>query len=85
VLSNAGFEDVRVNIVQPAGIAGELKLIAPLTMQYVGNAVVTAGLAGQNEVDDLVDELFTHARTEGTLGTMPPVIEAWAMNEASMS
>jgi ubiquinone/menaquinone biosynthesis C-methylase UbiE len=84
ILSKAGFEDVHVNIVQPAGVAGEVKLIAPLTMQYVGSAVLASGLAGQKEIDDLVDALFTHARTERTLGSMPPVIEAWAMNGAPM-
>jgi len=84
LLLNAGFEDVNVNIVQPAGIVGEVKLLSPLTMQYVGSAVLAAGLAGQKEIDDLVDELFTYARTGGTLGTMPPVVEAWAVNRTPM-
>ena len=65
MLTDAGFQNVHMNVVQPAGTTGEVKLISPLTMQNIGEAVVAEGLASQTEVDRLVAELYhshEHAR-----------------------
>jgi ubiquinone/menaquinone biosynthesis C-methylase UbiE len=82
LLSDAGFEKVRMNVVQPSGTEGEVKLISPLTMENIAEAVIAEGLATSEEIDRLVAELYVYARTPGTLGCMPRIFEAWATQPA---
>jgi SAM-dependent methyltransferase len=77
LLTGAGFENVQMNTVQPAGTEGEVKLISPLTMENIAGAVLDEGLATQAEIDQIVMELYTFARTPGTVGCMPRVVEVW--------
>src|SRR5215472_5595354 len=77
LLLEAGFENVRMNVVQPAGSDGEVKLMNPLTMENIADAVLAEGLASADEVDRLVAELYQFARTPGTVASMPRVVEAW--------
>jgi len=77
LLIDAGFKNVRMNVVQPAGIEGEVKLISPLTMENIADAVLAEGLASKAEIDRLVAELYEYAHTAGTVGCMPRVVEVW--------
>jgi hypothetical protein len=77
LLRETGFENVRMNVVQPAGSDGEVKLLNPLTMENIADAVLAEGLASPDEVDRLVAELYDFARTPGTVASMPRVVEAW--------
>jgi len=77
LLLEAGFENVRMNVVHPAGSDGEVKLLNPLTMENIADAVLAEGLASVSEVDRLVAELYEFARTPGTVASMPRVVEAW--------
>ena len=77
LLHETGFENVRMNVVQPAGSEGEVKLLNPLTMENIADAVLAEGLASADEVDRLVAELYEFARTPGTVASMPRVVEAW--------
>ncbi len=77
-LSEAGFEDIQMNVVQPAGISGEVKLMAPLTMENIADAVVAERLANRTEVEKLVAELYEYASAPLTVSSMPRVVEAWA-------
>jgi SAM-dependent methyltransferase len=76
MLRAANFEGVDVNIVQPVGIEGEVKLISPLTMEAIADSVISEGLATREEVDQLVAELYEFARKPDTLGCMPRVFES---------
>jgi ubiquinone/menaquinone biosynthesis C-methylase UbiE len=78
LLAQAGFEKIELNVVQPSGFEGEVKLISPLTMENIADAVVAEGLATVEEVDRIVAELYAFAKTPNTLGCMPRVFEAWA-------
>jgi len=78
LLAEAGFEDIAINVVQPAGITGEVKLIAPLTLENISGAVVAEGLASREEVRRLIEELYEFVRTPGTFVSLPRVVEAWA-------
>jgi SAM-dependent methyltransferase len=77
LLADAGFEDVGVGIVQPIALAGEAKLMNPLTMENIAPAVLADGLAAQDEVDRLVDELYAFAADPSTLAGPPRVVQAW--------
>ncbi|MEP7365036.1 MAG: methyltransferase domain-containing protein [Acidobacteriota bacterium] len=77
LLAAAGFDDVQMNIVQPAGTTGEVKLVTPLTMENIADAVVAEGLATAEEIAGLVAELYKYARTDGTIGGAPRIVEAW--------
>jgi hypothetical protein len=76
-LSEAGFENVQVNVVQPAGTEGEVKLITPITMENIAGSIVAEGLATADEVAQIVAQLWEYARTPGTVGSLPRIVEAW--------
>src|SRR3984957_2304720 len=77
LLTDAGFENVQMHVVQLAGMVGEVKLMTPITMQSIGPAVIAGGLASEAAVAGLGAELFEYARTPGTIGSLPRVIQAW--------
>ncbi len=80
LLTEAGFENVQMNVVQPAGAIGEVKLITPITMQNIADAVIAEGLATPAEIEQIVAELYDYARTPGTIGSTPRIVEAWGRN-----
>jgi SAM-dependent methyltransferase len=77
LLARNGFERIQMNVVQPAGLDGEVKLITPLTMENIADAVFAEGLATREEIEKLVRELYDYARTAGTIGSTPRIVEAW--------
>jgi ubiquinone/menaquinone biosynthesis C-methylase UbiE len=83
LLAEAEFVDVQMNVVQPAGTAGEVKVITPITMENIADAVIGEGLASRTEIDGIVAELYEYARTPGTIGCMPRIVEAWGRTPAA--
>lgn len=77
LLSEAGLTKIRMNVVQPAGIEGEVKLMAALTVENIGEAVVAEGLASLDEVRQLAEELYAFARQPDTVISLPRIVEAW--------
>ena len=77
LLAANGFKNIQASVAQPAGLDGEVKLISPLTMENISDAVIAEGLASRAEIDQIVDELYVYARTPGTIGCMPRVVESW--------
>jgi SAM-dependent methyltransferase len=77
LLRDAGLVDVEACVVQPAGIAGEVRLIAPITLEAVADAVLGAGLCTRDELDATVDELYAFATTDGAFLSLPRVVQAW--------
>jgi len=77
LLVAAGFKSIDVNIVQPAGFEGEVKLITPLTMENIADAVIAESLSTAEEIDRIVADLYTYAKTADTLGCTPRIFEAW--------
>ena len=82
LLADAGFQNIQMNIVQPSGIDGEVKLITALTMENIADAVIAEGLATAEEIEKIVAELYAYARAPGTVACMPRVFEAWATQPA---
>ena len=78
LVAAAGFTRVQMHIVQPAGTEGEVKLLSALTMENIADTVLAEGLASQAEIHQLVAELYEFARTPGTVGSAPRIVEVWA-------
>jgi ubiquinone/menaquinone biosynthesis C-methylase UbiE len=78
LLVEAGFENIQANIVQSSGLAREVKLISPLTMENIADAVIGEGLATAEEIERIVKDLYAFADKPGTLGSTPRIFEAWA-------
>jgi SAM-dependent methyltransferase len=77
LLAGAGFADVRLAITHPAGHEGDVKLMSPITMENIAPAVLAAGLATADEIKAIAEELYTFARTPGTVAGMPRIFEVW--------
>ena len=57
MLRRTGIQDIELNVVQPAHIHGEGKLMAPLTMSRISDALAAEGLATESEVQQILAEL----------------------------
>lgn len=77
LLKEAGFENIRINVVQPAGLEGDVKLITALTMENIAEALITDGVASAGEIQEVVTDLYEFARAEDSIGTIPRIVEAW--------
>lgn len=77
LLTESGCEGVQVHVVQPAGIDGEVKLIAALTMEATADAIVEQGLAVREEIARIVAELYAVARDGRSVMGVPRVFQAW--------
>lgn len=69
LLTENGFEKVQMNVVQPAGTEGEVKLLNALTMENIADAVLAEGLASRPEIDEIVADLYEFAHAPGTVGS----------------
>jgi hypothetical protein len=78
----AGLGDIAMTVVQPAGFSGEVKLIAPITMEMVGDSMVAADVATSEEVDQILDDLYAFASTEGTVQSLPRIVQTWGRRVA---
>ena len=77
LLRDAGIALVGMNVVQPAGFDGEVRLIAPITLEAVADAVVRAGVATRDEVHRVCDELYAFVQTDGVVVSLPRMVQAW--------
>jgi len=83
LLLDAACAGVRMNVVQPCGFEGEVKQIAALTMQNIGDALLGAGLASRDEIDDLVRVLWEQADDGRTVMSLPRIVQTWGTRPAS--
>jgi SAM-dependent methyltransferase len=77
LLREAGVREIDLRVVQPAGISGEPKLLSAITMELIGPAVVTAGLASADEIARIVEALEAAARDEHTVLSVPRIVQVW--------
>lgn len=85
MLCESGFERVQMNVVQPAGMDGEVKLLNPLTMENIADTVLANGLALRAEVDQIIAELYECARDPRIVMSLPRIVQAWGYRAASCS
>lgn len=77
LLHACGLERCEMHVVQPAGFSGEVKLMPPLTLEAIADAVLRAGLAGEDDIQNTVDELYAFAEREDSVVSGPRVVQAW--------
>jgi SAM-dependent methyltransferase len=82
LLLDAGLSEVGMNVVQPAGFTGEVKLIGPITLEAIADAVLAAELATVAELEQTVDDFYAFANDENTLLSLPRVVQAWGWRAA---
>jgi SAM-dependent methyltransferase len=83
LLAQAGFADIKIGVVQHAGTSGDAKLISPITLENIADAVVAEGIGSRADVEKLVAELYDFARDSHTVLSGPRIIETWARRPAA--
>lgn len=78
MLKEAGLCQIEVNVEQPIGITGEVKLVPAITMENIGEAILSDGLCTKEELASLVSQLHLLAQDETTLTGMPRIIQTCA-------
>jgi len=77
LMMDAGFDAVEMHVVQPAGVSGEVKLLNPITMENIAEAVIGDGLASSAEVEQIVAELYDFARNPRTVISISRIVQTW--------
>jgi SAM-dependent methyltransferase len=83
LMRESGFESVQVDVVQSAGMLGDVKLLAPITMENIADAVLTEELASQAEIDRIVAELYDLMQDPSFVVSTPRIVEAWGVRPAA--
>jgi SAM-dependent methyltransferase len=74
----AGFEAPEVAISQPAALRGNPKRFWELTLREAAPAILEAGVASEEELSSICDEMQAIARDESTLILIARVSQVWA-------
>lgn len=85
LLTDGGFETVDMTLVQPVGTKGEVKLMNPITLENIADAILQDGLASQQEIGTLIQELTRFAENPRTVAGVPRIIQAWGRRPAASS
>jgi SAM-dependent methyltransferase len=75
LLVAAGFAHVQPNVVQPAGLEGEVKLLPALTLENIRGTALRHRVSTDEEIDRLVEELSAIARDPGTFVGNPRMVQ----------
>ena len=82
LLEAAGLAPAEMQVVQPAALRGEVKLLNAVTMEAIADSVLAAGFATVAEIDAIVDELYRLGRDETTVMSVVRIVEAWGRKAA---
>jgi ubiquinone/menaquinone biosynthesis C-methylase UbiE len=77
MLRRTGIQGVELNVIQPAHIHGEGKLMAPLTMSRISDALTAEGLATESEAQRILTELNHAAADCETVISLPRIFQVW--------
>jgi SAM-dependent methyltransferase len=77
LLRATGLADPQMNVIQPAGFDGEVKMIAPITLEAIADSVLSAGLCTVDELNQTVDDLYAFAADDGSVLSIPRVVQVW--------
>lgn len=82
LLRDAGFDWVEVSVAQPAGFSGDVKMLSPLTLENIAASILTEGLATEDELGQVITDLYAFARDPNTLMSFPRIIQTWGFAPA---
>ena len=77
MLRQAGIQRVELNVIQPAHIHGEGKLMAPVTMSQIADSLTAEELATEDEVQQILTELTHAAADSETVIGLPRIFQVW--------
>ncbi len=78
MLLDAGWSNVKLNVVQPAFAWGEGKQIALLTLINIADSVLDEKLVSKPELQSAIDDLSRFTDDPRTLIGLPRVFQLWA-------
>jgi SAM-dependent methyltransferase len=77
LLRATGLAHPQMNVVQVAGFDGEVKMIAPITLEAIADAVLAADLCTVDELNQTVDDLYAFAADGGSVLSTPRIVQVW--------
>jgi SAM-dependent methyltransferase len=82
LLLDAGFVDVDLNVVQPVGLTGEVKVGVAITIENLMEPILEDGLLAREELDLLIRELYEYAANPRTVISHPRIVQSWGRRPA---
>jgi SAM-dependent methyltransferase len=77
MLRRAGLTDIGTNVAHPAGMSGDITLIAPLTLAAATESIVANGVATAVDVERLQVDLDALSANPDHFVGMPRVVQVW--------
>jgi SAM-dependent methyltransferase len=77
LLLDAGFDDVDINVVQPASLRGPMKSIHAITMENIADALIADGIASRDECNALIRDLHAYGADPRTVTSLPRIVQTW--------
>jgi ubiquinone/menaquinone biosynthesis C-methylase UbiE len=79
MMLDAGLQNIELEVIQPTYRHGMGKHLAAVTMEHIREAVVAAGLASNEEVGAIVNEISAFADDSTTLISLPRIFQVWGI------
>ena len=77
LLAEAGFVRIGVAVSHESALQGDAKVISPLTLARIATAVVSEGVASEEDVARCLADLYDYAADPTTVMSMPRIVQAW--------
>lgn len=74
---DAGATDVEFEVIQPSFRQGPGKQMAAVTMEHIREAVVETGLASNEEINGLIQEMNAFVDDPRTVLSLPRIFQVW--------
>jgi len=78
---DAGWRNVKVNVIQPTFSSGEGKQLAVLTLTNIAESLLEENLVTEPELQSAIDELARFTEDPRTLMSLPRVFQVWGRRE----
>ena len=78
----AGIPDPEVRLTQNVSTSGEAKMLPAVTLAAMSDAILGAGLASKDELNEAIGGLEAYAADPTTLVAGPRVFQVWSRKPA---